>query len=160
MTRTLPALCAALAVLAAGCGGAASESSGATSAAEAPTELRVEGDRILLSTYAWQDQMPTVGDEPGACASLCLNGTVEVAGGGPLPEDLEVIDIVAIVDGERFPFEEQDLRGRLGPSNFEFVVRRGPPLQPGTTFDLAVQLRVDGVERWIRAPHVTVERTV
>lgn len=149
----------ALALVLGACGGD-TEPAQTPAAVEAPTELPVDGDRIVLSTYAWQDQMPTVGDEPGPCASLCVNGTVEVASGDPLPEDLEVIDIVAIVDGRQVPFEERDLRGRLGPSNYEFVVRRGPTLEPGTTFDLAVLLRVDGEERWVRAPRVTVERTV
>lgn len=158
MSRASVVASCALVLLLTACGGGAEPDRG-PAAADAPTELAADGASIRVSTYAWQDQMPSVGDEPGPCASLCVNGTVEVAGGGPLPEDLEVVDIVAVVDGEELAFEEQELRGRLGPSNYEFVVRGGPPLQPGTTFDLAVRVRVDGEERWVRTAGVTVERT-
>jgi hypothetical protein len=159
MTRAPAAALVALALVAGACGGGQPVADG-PGPAEAPTEVTVGEDVLVLSTYAWQDQMPTVGDEPGPCASLCVNGTVEVASGEALPEDLEVLEIVAVVDGERFEFGERELVGRLGPSNYEFVVRRGPTLEPGTTFDLAVLLDVQGEEQWVRARQVTVERTV
>jgi hypothetical protein len=159
MTRAPAAALVALALVAGACGGSERVAEG-PGPAEAPTEVTVGQDAFVLSTYAWQDQMPTVGEDPGHCASLCVNGTVEVASGGRLPEDLEVLEIVAIVDGERFEFGERELVGRLGPSNYEFVVRRGPALEPGTTFDLAVLLEVGGEEQWVRARRVTVERTV
>lgn len=158
--RTLAPAVLAVAVLLAGCGGAEPPSN-APAAVDAPTELDAGAVALQLSTYAWQDQMPTVGDEPGPCASLCVNGTVEVVGGGPLPDDLEVVDIVAIVDGDEIAFEEQEYPGSSrGPSNYEFVGRRGPALEPGTTLDLAVKLEVGGEERWLRAADVTIERTV
>ena len=159
MIRRTLAVAAVLVMLSA-CAGDTAAPEGGPAPDEAPSELAVGGSQIRLSTYAWQDQMPTVGDEPGPCASLCVSGTVEVAGGGPLPDDLEVLDIVALVDGEEHAFEEVELTGLLGPSNYEFVVRRGPALVPGTTFDLAVQLEVGGEVSWIRAPRVVVERTV
>lgn len=155
--RGLRSACVAVALLAAGCGGSG-PASGPVPAA-APTSVDVAGEALVLSTYAWRDQMPTVGDEPTPCSSLCVNGTVEVRSGGPLPEELEVVEVVAVVDGTATGFEEVDLRGRLGPSAYEFVVRGGPVLDPGSTFDLAVRIAVDGTERWLRAEDVVVQRT-
>lgn len=148
----------AMALLAACGGGAAVEEDGPGPVA-APTAIELGAETVVLSTYAWNDQMPTMGDEPGPCAALCVNGTVEARSGEPLPEDLEVLDVLAIVDGEPESFAEQDLRGFVGPSAFEFVVRGGPVLEPGTTFDLAVQISLDGDQRWVRAEGVPVERT-
>lgn len=156
MRRRLLALCCATALLTGCAGDDVTEGEGPLAA---PTTLAVDGEELVLNTYAWRDQMPTVGSEPGPCSALCVNGTLEERSGAALPEDLEVVDVVALVEGERTPFDEVELTGQLGPSAYEFVVRGGPVLEPGTTFDLAVLVAVDGQERWLRASDVQVQRT-
>jgi hypothetical protein len=148
-----------LGLLLTGCGGDGAPRDDGQPAVTAPTRVEVGNQELALSLYAWRDQMPTVGDEPGPCASLCVKGTVEAVSGGALPSDLEVRDIVAVVDGERLPFEEHELPGFIGPSGYEFVGRRGPVLEVGTRLDVAVLVSVGGTEHWLRGEGVTVERT-
>ncbi len=157
--RSRLAVVVVLGVLAlAGCGGD-EVVGGDVDPVTAPTTVPLAGETLTLNPYAWRDQMPTVGSEAGPCAALCVNATVALASGEVLPDDLEVQEVVAVVDGEPEAFAELDLRGLVGPSGYEFVARGGPALEPGTTFDLVVRLSVDGRDLWLRAPDVAVERT-
>jgi hypothetical protein len=159
-SRAVPWLLPVLVLVLAGCGNGEEPAADDRPAAAAPTRVPIGGHELVLSLFVWRDQMPTVGDEPGPCASLCVSGTVEDLGAEPLPEDLEVLDVVAVVDGERRRFEELELPGLVGPSAFEFVGRGGPRLEVGTRLDVAVLVALEGVETWLRGADVTVERTV
>lgn len=155
----LAVLLALLALGLTGCADSADEPGSDRPAVTAPTAVEAGSETLVLSLYAWRDQMPVVGDDPGPCASLCVNGTVETRSGEPLPEGLEVLDVVAVVDGGRSTFEEQEPHGLSAPGRYEFVARRGPVVELGTDIDVSVLLSFDGTEVWLRGENVAVQRT-
>ncbi len=133
-------------------------------AASAPATADAGGQVLVLGAYAWRDEMPGViqDGEPGAqdCDRLCINGTIETESGDAVPDGIAFEEALAIVDGVAHPFDRRELRGTdLGPSQYEFWLGGGPVLEPGSSFDLAVRVRADGRDQWLRAHDVEVETT-
>lgn len=147
-------------LLLAACGGGSDEISGPAPTGDAPISIELDGLTLAMGVFVWQDAMPSIGDEAGACALLCVNGTIEDVNGGVLPEGIEVSAVSAVFDGTSVAFEDLDVRGtNLGPRTYEFTGRGGAPLEPGTVLDVVAELTIDGEPMVLRAPDATVERT-
>jgi len=115
----------------------------------APTEIEIDGRRLVFDAIPWRDFMPAVGEENGS--GLIVVARAEDPDENPLPSEIGIEKLWVVQGADVWTPAEIEEGPRTWPWRRESVVRDGPRWEPGTVVHVIVQLGdAAGGTWWLR----------
>jgi hypothetical protein len=146
------------ALLLAGCENTTTISTQPSLLKEAPTQVRVDGQNLVMEVYVGRDFMPVSPPDGKPMVAVLRIRTVDRS---PFPAGVTA-EKVSVVQGDAVwtaPTVKE--HASQEPGTLEVIAREGPRWEPGTRVDVIVYLRDSaGREDLLRAPDQTIQSSL